>query len=103
MSHDLYAPGGGPTLPTSDEGPTVAAVGPQESKRDITRDFQGAPGAAQATWMINGDEKAAQCLARSPARQADPAEPMPSVPILLGLASRGLLRAIGKTLGVRRG
>lgn len=49
----------GLATPTNDEGPTVAAVAPQESKRDESPDSHGAPHAWQALRVIEGEGKAA--------------------------------------------
>ncbi|MDE2395487.1 MAG: hypothetical protein KGM91_08600 [Burkholderiales bacterium] len=89
--------------PTKDEGPTVAAVAPQESKRIEKPDCHGAPHAGQALRVIEGEAKATQYLARLQAQQADPDELALIVSMLYGAALRGFCRAIEKALGVRHG
>ena len=58
--------------PARNEGPTVAAVAPQESKQVEGLDCHAAPHAGQALRVIEGEAKAAQDLARMQAQQAEP-------------------------------
>ena len=85
----------------SDEGPTVAAVAPQESKRNESPDSQAAPLVVQALRVIEGESRAAQYLARLKAEQADPEELALIVSMLSGATLRGFCRVIEKALGVR--
>ena len=86
---------------TNDEGPTVAAVAPQESKRNKSPDFQAEPYAGQALRVIDGESQAAQYLARLKAEQADPEELPLIVSMLYGATLRGFCRVIEKALGER--
>ena len=85
----------------SDEGPTVAAVAPQESKRNESPDSQAAPLSGQALRVIEGESRAAQYLDRLKAEQADPEELALIVSMLYGATLRGFCRAIEKALGVQ--
>ena len=87
--------------PRKDEGPTVAAVAPQESKRNEKPDCQAAPHAGQALRVIEGENKAAQYLARLQAQQADPDELAVILSMLYGATLRGFCRALEKAIGVR--
>lgn len=87
----------------SDEGPTVAAAAPQESKRSENLDSQALPPVGQALRVIEGEGKAAHYLARLHAQQADPDELAVIVSMLYGAALRGFCRVIEKALGVHHG
>lgn len=89
--------------PGHDEGPTVTAVAPQESKRIENLDCRAAPYARQALRVIEGQSKAAQYLARLQAQQADPDELALIVSMLYGATLRGFCRVIEKALGVHHG
>ena len=102
MTRTEQARAGGAIPPGSDEGPTVAAVAPEESKRNENPDCHGAPHAGQALRVIEGEAKAAQYLARLQAQLADPDELALIVSMLYGATLRGFCRAIEKALGVRR-
>jgi hypothetical protein len=52
--------------------------------------------------VIDGENKAAQYLARLQAQQADPDELALIVAMLYGATLRGFCRAIEKALGLRR-
>ena len=101
MKRNPQARAAGEIQPTSDEGPTVAAVSPPESKRDESPDSQAAPLAGQALRVIAGGSKAAQYLARLQDQQADPDELALIVSMLYGATLRGFCRVIEKALGVR--
>lgn len=90
----------GQVTPEHDEGPTVAAVAPRESKRNESPDCQGAPHAGQALRVIEGESKAVQYLARLQAHQADPDELALIVSMLYGATLRGFCCAIEKALRV---
>jgi len=90
-------------LPTNDEGPTVAAVAPLENKQNNNPDFHGARQSVQALRVIEGNQKAAQYLARLQAQQADPDELALIVAMLYGASLRGFCRVIEKALGVQHG
>ena len=92
----------GQVTPQSDEGPTVAAVGPLESKRDESPDCRGLPHAGQALRVIEGESKAAQYLARLHAQQSDPDELALIVSMLYGATLRGFCRVIEKAIGGAR-
>ena len=77
MKRQPHAQAVGAIPPTSDEGPTVAAVAPQESKQDKSPDYRGAPHAGQALRVI--------------------------VSMLYGAALRGFCRVLAKALGVQHG
>ena len=98
MKRNPQARAAGEIPPTSDEGPTVAAVAPPESKRV---DSQAAPLAGQALRVIAGGSKAAQYLARLQDQQADPDELALIVSMLYGATLRGFCRVIEKALWVR--
>ena len=83
----------------SGEGPTVAAVAPQESKQIESLDYHGAPHAGQALKVIEGESKAADFLTRLQAQQADPDELALIVSMLNGATLRGFCRAIAKAIG----
>ena len=100
MRRTQQARGAGAIPPGSDEGPTVSAVAPQESKRNESPDCQAAPLAGQALRVIEGEAKAAQYLARLQAQQADPDELALIVSMLYGATLRGFCRVIEKALGV---
>lgn len=86
--------------PAKDEGPTVAAVAPQESKHVEGPDCDVPPHAGQALRVIEGEAKAARYLARLQAEQADSDELAVIVSMLYGATLRGFCRAIEKALGV---
>lgn len=96
QSHDARRSGW--STPESDEGPTVAAVAPLESKRIESHDCRDAPHAGQALRVIDGESKAAQYLARLQAQQADPDELALIVSMLYGTTLRGFCNAIEKAL-----
>ena len=101
MKRTQPARGAGAIPPASDEGPTVTAVAPQECKRDESIDSHGAPRAAQALRMIEGERRASQYLARLHSRHAEPDELALIVAILYGATPRGFCRVIEKAVGVR--
>lgn len=101
MTHSHKAHGAGRATPTSDEGPTVAAVAPLESKRNESPDSRGPAHAGQALRVIEGERKAAEFLARLHAQQADPDELALIVSMLYGATLRGFCRVIATALGVR--
>ena len=103
MKRNPHAQAAGAIPPTSDEGPTVAAVAPQESKQDKSPDYRGAPHAGQALRVIEGEAKAAQYLARLHSQQADPDELAVIVSMLYGAALRGFCRVLAKALGAQHG
>ena len=103
MKRNPHAKAAGANPPTSDEGPTVAAVAPQESKQDKSPDYRGAPHAGQALQVIEGETRAAQYLARLHSLQADPDELAVIVSMLYGAALRGFCRVLAKALGVQHG
>ena len=99
MTRTLHARAAGAGTPTNDEGPTVAAAAPQESKRNEKPDFQPVRPSGQALRAIEGEEKAARYLARLRAQEADPDELAIVLSMLYGPALRGFCRAIEKALG----
>lgn len=101
-SHDARRAGQSKSTPGSDEGPTVAAVAPQESKRDESRDSHGAPHAGQALRVIEGEGKAAAYVAKLQAQKADPDELALIVSRLYGATLRGFCRVIAKAIGGAR-
>ena len=102
MTSQLHAQAAGAGLPTNDEGPTVAAVAPLESKHDNNTDFHGARHSGQALRVIEGNKKAAQYLARLQAQQANPDDLALIVAMLYGATLREFCRVIEKALGVQR-
>jgi hypothetical protein len=64
-------------------------------------DSQAAPLAGRALQVIDGENKAAQYLARLQAQQADPDELAVIVSMLYGAGFRGFCRVIEKALGVQ--
>ncbi len=98
MTNNIRANVAGANPPASDEGPTVAAVAPQDSKQNEQPDFRLLPRSRQALRVIEGEDKAAQYLARLQAQQADPDELALSVAMLYGAALRGFCRVIEKAL-----
>lgn len=103
MRPALPAPRAGEMLTGRDEGPTVAAVAPQDGKRVENLDCQGAPYVGQALRVIEGESKATQYLSRLQAQQADPDELALIVSMLYGATLRGFCRAIEKALGIHHG
>ena len=103
MKRNPHAQAVGAIPPASDEGPTVAAVAPQETKQDENPDSRGAPYVGHALRVIEGETKAAQYLARLHAQQADPDELAVVVSMLYGAALRGFCRALAKALGSQHG
>jgi hypothetical protein len=100
MASKQRTPNAGAILPTSDEGPTVAAVAPQQNAQINAPDFHSTTLAGQALRAIEGEHKAAQYLARFHAQQADPDELALIVSMLYGATLRGFCRVIEKALGV---
>ena len=98
MKRDTQAQGPGETAPTSDEGPTVATVAPQESKQSESPDFHSPPQAGQALRVIEGEGKATDYLARLHAQQAGPDKLALTVSMMYGATLRGFCRVIEKTL-----
>lgn len=88
------------SLPTNDEGPTVAAVAPLDKKHNEQGDFRPLPHSGQALRVIEGEGKAAQYLARLQAQHANPDELALIIAMLYGAALRGFCRVIEKALGV---
>ena len=103
MKRHPHAQAAGVITPTRDEGPTVAAVAPQESKQVESPDYRGAPHAGQALRVIEGEAKAAQYLARLYSQEADTDELAVIVSMLYGAALRGFCRVLAKALGVQHG
>lgn len=64
---------------------------------------EAAPLSRQALRVIDGNNKAAQYLARLQAQQADPDELALIVAMLYGASLRGFCRVIEKALGVPHG
>ena len=92
------------TRPGKDETPAVASgQGFQEGTRNESPDCHGAPHAGQALRVIEGENKAAQYLARLQAQQADPDELAVILSMLYGATLRGFCRALEKAIGVRHG
>ena len=90
------------TRPGNDEAPTVASGQSfQEGTRNESPDCQGAPHAGQALRVIEGENMAAQYLARLQAQQADPDELAVILSMLYGATLRGFCRALEKAIGVR--
>ena len=87
--------------PTKKKGPTVAAVAPQESKRNETGHCHGTTHAGQALRVIEGQQIADAFLARLHAQQADPDELAVLLSMLYGPTLRGFCRALEKAIGVR--
>jgi len=85
----------------NDKGPTVAAVAPQESKQNENPDSHSTTPSGQALRVIEGESKAAECLARLHAQQASPDELAVTVSMLYGATLRGFCRVLEKALGVR--
>ena len=85
----------------SDEAPTVVSgQGFQEGTRNESPDCHGAPHAGQALQVIEGENKAAQYLARLQAQQADPDELAVILSMLYGATLRGFCRALEKAIRV---
>lgn len=101
MRRDRQVRAAGAIPAASDEGPTVAAVAPPESKRNEKPDCHGSPHAGQALRVIEGESKAAQYLARLQVQQAAPHELALIVSMLYGATLRGFCRVIEEALGVR--
>ena len=99
MKRHPHAQAAGAITPTRDEGPTVAAVAPQESKQVESPDSRCPPHTGQALRVIEGERKAAAYLIRLHAAQADPDELAVIVSMLYGSALRGFCRVIAKALG----
>ena len=87
---------------TKGEGPTVAAVAPQEDKRNESPDSHGAPCGRQALRVIEGETRAREYLARLQAQQADPQELAVIVSMLYGAALQGFCRVLEKAIGGRQ-
>jgi hypothetical protein len=102
MKRAQQAKAGGAIPAERDEGPTVAAVAPQESKQSESPDCHGAAHAGQALRVIEGESMAAQYLARLQAQQADPDELALIVAMLYGATLRGFCRVIVKAIGGAR-
>lgn len=98
MKRNPHAQAAGAITPTRDEGPTVAAVAPQEGKQVESPDFRCPPHAGQALRVIEGERKATGYLIRLHAAQADPDELAVIVSMLYGAALRGFCRVIAKAL-----
>jgi hypothetical protein len=90
--------------PKSADAPAVAAAeAPKEYTRNESPDFHGTHRATQALRVIDGEQKAAQYIARLQAQQASPDELAVIVSMLYGAAMRGFCGAIEKALRVRHG
>lgn len=100
MTSDPYAQGASAIPAASDEGPTAAAVAPQESKRNESPDCHSAAQAGQALRVIEGETLAANYLAGLQAQRNDPDELALIVSMLYGAPLRGFCRVIEKALGV---
>lgn len=87
----------------NDEGPTVAAVAPLESKQNEKPDCHGKTLAGQSLCVIEGEDKAAHYLARLHVQQVDPDELAVTVSLLYGATLRGFCRVIEKALRVQHG
>ena len=103
MSNYKNAHRAGAAIPGNAEGPTVAAVAPLEIQQSRPFDFRGERHSRQALQVIDGNNKAAQYLARLQAQQADPDELALIIAMLYGETLRGFCRAIAKALGVQHG
>lgn len=91
----------GPVTPASDEGPTVAAVAPQESKRNESPDCHGTPLVGQALLVIEGEDYARAYLDRLSAGNAKPGELAVILAFLRDEMLQGACRVIERALGVR--
>jgi len=92
----------GHATPESEKAPTVASgQGFQKGTRNESPDCHGAPHAGQALRVIEGENKAAQYLARLHSQQADPEELALIVSMLYGATLRGFCRALEKAIGLR--
>lgn len=87
------------SVPTNDEGPTVAAVAPLANTPFNPPDSGCATPAGQALRVIYGENMAAQYLARLHAQQADPDELALIVARLYGAALRGFCRVLARAIG----
>lgn len=101
MTSKQRTPEVGASQPISNEGPTVAAAAPHENAQTNAPDFHSTGHAGQALRAIEGENRAAQYLARFHAQQADPDELALIVSMLYGATLRGFCRVIAKALGVR--
>ena len=102
MTSDLHANAAGAITPTSDEGPTVAAVAPQKIEQDESPDFQCDGIAWQAVWSIEGEAYARAYLERLHAGTVRPGELAVLLSFLTGEMLHGACRVIQKALtGVR--
>ena len=102
MTNDLHAHGAGATLPANDEGPTVAAVAPQESKRNESPDSDGARPADQAALTVAAERCAPSRMARLRGGIARPGELAAMLVYLRCELLHGFCRAIEKALEGRR-
>ena len=103
MKRNPHAQAAGAIPPTRDEGPTVAAVAPQESKQDKSPDSRGAPHAGQALRVIEGESYATAYLERLHAGTARPGELAVFLGFLRDDMLAGACRVIEKALGVQHG
>ena len=87
----------------SNDGPIVTAVAPQQNQRIESSGCHGARHAAQALRVIEGENKAAQYVARLIGQQATPDELAISVSMLYGAILRGFCREIERALRERHG
>ena len=89
------------TRPGKDEAPTVASgQGFRKGTQNESPNCRGAPHAGQALRVIEGENKAAQYLARLQAQQADPDELAVILSMLYGGTLRGFCRALEKAIRV---
>ena len=101
MTNDLHAHGAGASLPANDEGPTVAAVAPQESTRNESPDSDGARPADQAAPTIPGRGWVSYCTARPHGRIPRPGELAAILVYVRCELVHRFCRAIEKALGGR--
>lgn len=98
MTSDLPAKAPGAIPPASDEGPTVAAVAPQENKQNEISDFQCDGIALQAALRVEGEDYALAYIARMHEGTSYPDELALVVSFLTGEMLNGACRLIEKTL-----
>lgn len=98
MPTALHAAQAGQAAPPRDEGPTVAAAGPQGNKQDESPDSDRTRLTGQALRVIEGERKAQEYLARLRAEQANVDELALVVAPLYGAELRGFCAVLTKCL-----
>lgn len=102
MTQILHPRAAGESAPIGNEGMPEAAAVPFESEQEYGSGLRRPAHATHALFVICGEARAEQYLARLRAQQAEPDELALTVSMLHGAALRGFCRVIDKAMRGQR-